>query len=318
MTHLVSERTGLEFQIQMTDEALHFHQFGDDEDPACCTAEEPCKTRVAVAKLNAEYKARLASLDGNGNTISAPSDDEPKRAAQGGGDTATTSGRVQTPASEKQVAYITKLAEQHDTSNIGTFPARTLTAILDGKAETVSSKRASSLIDVLRRQPRNAQADAPKASEKQLGFLRSLIVRKGYTIHEDKLAKLGPRDASELIDLLQGMDDKPAAAPEADAPAKTDGLEDGMYKVGDTIYKVQHAVHGSGRQYAKELVGEGSDWGFEYAAGAIRKIRPEHRMTLEEAKEFGALYGTCCVCGRTLTKESSIAEGIGPVCSGKV
>lgn len=318
MTHLVSERKGLEFQIEMTDDALDFHQNGDAEDPACCTAEEPCATRVTVAKLNAEYKARLASLVGNGNTISAPADDEPKRAAQGGGNTASGSGRVQTPASEKQVAYITKLAAQHDVSGIGTFPARTLAAILDGKAETVSSKRASSLIDVLRRQPRVANADAPKASEKQLGFLRSLIVRKGYTIHEDKLAKLGPRDASELIDLLQGMDDKPQEQPTADAPAKSDELEDGMYRVDGVIYKVQHAVHGSGRQYAKELVGEGADWSFEYAAGAIRKLRPEHRMTLEEAKEFGALYGTCCVCGRTLTKESSIAEGIGPVCSGKV
>lgn len=315
MTHLVSEKTGLEFQVQMTDEALHFHQFGDDEDPACCTAEEPCKTRVTVAKLNAEYKARLASLVGNGNTISAPSDDEPKRTAQGGGSQTTGTGRVQTPASEKQVAYITKLAEQHDVSNIGTFPARTLAAILDGKAETVSSKRASSLIDVLRRQPRNAQAETPKASEKQLGFLRSLIAQKGYEIHEDKLAKLGPRDASELIDLLQKMDDRPQKT----APAvKSDELEDGMYRMDGEIYKVQHAVHGSGRQYAKQLVGEGSDWSFEYAAGAIRKLRPEHRMTLEEAKEFGALYGTCCVCGRTLTRESSIAEGIGPVCSGKV
>lgn len=318
MTHLVSERTGLEFQLSMTVDAIDFHQNGDDEDAACCTAEAPCQTRVFVTERRDEYAARLAALDGNGATISAPTDDEPKQTAQGGGSATTGTGRVQTPASEKQVAYITKLAGQHDVSNIGTFPARTLAAILDGKAETVSSKRASSLIDVLRRQPRKANAETPKASEKQLGFLRSLIVRKGYTIHEDKLAKLGPRDASELIDLLQGMDDKPQATETADAPAKSDALEDGMYRMDGEIYKVQHAVHGSGRQYAKQLVGEGSEWGFEYAAGAIRKLRPEHRMTLEEAKEFGALYGTCCVCGRTLTRESSIAEGIGPVCSGKV
>lgn len=316
MTHLVSEKTGLEFQIQMTDEALDFHQNGDADDPACCTADAPCKTRVTVAKLNAEYRARLASLVGNGNTISAPADDEPVTGGQGGSQT-TGTGRVQTPASEKQVAYITKLAEQHDVSNIGTFPARTLAAILDGKAETVSSKRASSLIDVIRRQPRNAQADAPKASEKQLGFLRSLMAQKGYTVREDSLAKLGPRDASELIDMLQQRPDAPKAET---APAKSDELEDGMYRLDGTIYKVQHAVHGSGRQYAKELVGgdNSAEWSFEYAAGAIRKLRPEHRMTLEEAKEFGALYGTCCVCGRTLTRESSIAEGIGPVCSGKV
>jgi len=57
---------------------------------------------------------------------------------------------------------------------------------------------------------------------------------------------------------------------------------------------------------------------FVYDPGAVRRLRPEHRMSLEEAKEFGALYGTCCVCGRTLTNEDSIEAGIGPVCAGKV
>lgn len=94
-------------------------------------------------------------------------------------------------------------------------------------------------------------------------------------------------------------------------------LEDGMYRVDGVVYKVQHAVHGSGRQYAKRLTQYGNDWTFEYAAGAIRKLRPEHRMTLDEAREFGALYGVCCRCGTTLTDEESIARGIGPVCAEK-
>lgn len=37
---------------------------------------------------------------------------------------------------------------------------------------------------------------------------------------------------------------------------------------------------------------------------------------LSDAK-YGSLYGICCVCGRTLTDESSIAAGIGPICSQK-
>jgi hypothetical protein len=104
----------------------------------------------------------------------------------------------------------------------------------------------------------------------------------------------------------------------------------GMYRLDETIYKVQVAVHGSGHPYAKrlvvdsELVHSGDDGDvyahhvrFEYERGAIRELRPEHRMTLDEAKEFGALYGTCCVCGRTLTDEQSIENGIGPICAGK-
>lgn len=95
--------------------------------------------------------------------------------------------------------------------------------------------------------------------------------------------------------------------------------EAGMYKLGDTIYKVQKAVHGSGHLYAKKLVvcTDGSVT-FEYAPGALRSLCAEDRMSLEDAKAFGALYGTCCVCGRTLTDEGSIEAGIGPICAGRL
>lgn len=113
-------------------------------------------------------------------------------------------------------------------------------------------------------------------------------------------------------------------------PAASRVTEAGMYRTpeGD-IYKVQVAVHGSGNLYAKHLVlgelyeDEDGDHlprkvTFEYESGALRKLTPEMRMTLEEAKAFGALYGTCCVCGRTLTNEVSIEAGIGPICSGRL
>jgi Family of unknown function (DUF6011) len=83
---------------------------------------------------------------------------------------------------------------------------------------------------------------------------------------------------------------------------------------------VQKAVHGSGNLYAKKLV-EPSTFGarasFVYAPGVIRRLTVADRMSLEDAKAWGALYGTCCVCGRTLTDERSIAEGIGPVCGNR-
>lgn len=128
--------------------------------------------------------------------------------------------------------------------------------------------------------------------------------------------------ARALIDMLLGLPWKP----------KTDEkqLEAGMYKVDGSIYKVQKAVHGSGNMYAKKLVyfdpngheakvaGDGGGWFFEYAKGAMRFIKPEHKMTLEQAKEFGTLYGTCCACGRTLTNEASIEAGIGSKCAAKM
>lgn len=100
---------------------------------------------------------------------------------------------------------------------------------------------------------------------------------------------------------------------------------EGMYRKAGTIYKVQKAVHGSGQTYAKRLVqtmtvdsktGK-AKWAFEYAPGFVYELRSEHALTFEQAKEFGALYGTCCVCGRTLTNEDSIAAGIGPICATK-
>lgn len=33
--------------------------------------------------------------------------------------------------------------------------------------------------------------------------------------------------------------------------------------------------------------------------------------------EFGKLFGICCLCGRELTNEQSVEDGIGPVCKRK-
>ena len=151
--------------------------------------------------------------------------------------------------------------------------------------------------------------------------------------------------ASAVIDALK-------AAPRL-APQQATETPEGMHKFDGAIYKVQKAVHGSGNLYAKVLVREthegrcaghmeqgpsGFDapleycedqatctqWvdgettvTFEYAPGAIRNLSEDTRLSLDEAKEFGTLYGTCIVCGRTLTNEESIKAGIGPVCSGR-
>ena len=111
--------------------------------------------------------------------------------------------------------------------------------------------------------------------------------------------------------------ERPAAVPAAPKPAPVE-LEAGIYRVGDDWFKVQKAVHGSGNMYAKRLVvtspGEAT---FEYAPGAIRNITADHKVSLEEARQFGHVYGVCCNCGATLTDEKSIVAGIGPVCAKK-
>ena len=175
------------------------------------------------------------------------------------------------------------------------------------------------------------------ASEKQISYINALRVSRNIGEHDGRIAKriadgLDVATASRIIDWLR-------VQPRKDVVDVV--LEDGMYRVDGTIFKVQHAVHGSGRQYAKKLVGhrycDGHEstgghitycngdcrpaweieWKFEMAPGMIRRLCPEHKMSLADAKKFGALYGTCCVCGRTLTDEVSIKAGIGPVCAQK-
>lgn len=81
-----------------------------------------------------------------------------------------------------------------------------------------------------------------------------------------------------------------------------------------TVYKVQHAHHGSGRLYAKILDG-GT---FDYAPEGMRDLRASgQKMDMDTARKFGHLYGMCCRCGRILTDENSIAAGIGPKCASK-
>lgn len=99
-------------------------------------------------------------------------------------------------------------------------------------------------------------------------------------------------------------------------------LEDGFYVRDDNVYKVVVAHYGSGRKYAKVLDKDTGEW--EMAREAIRNLRPEHKMSLQQALEVAKaqatnpesrLYGRCFKCGRVLTLEESIARFMGQTCA---
>lgn len=108
------------------------------------------------------------------------------------------------------------------------------------------------------------------------------------------------------------------AAPEG-AIVSTNGpepLSPGFYQTdSDHIYKVVNSQ--KGHLYAMLMVGTQSGHTWEYAPGVVKNLQPIHRMTLEDAKQFGRVSGNCMVCGRELTNPESIEAGIGPVCAGK-
>lgn len=93
----------------------------------------------------------------------------------------------------------------------------------------------------------------------------------------------------------------------------TVAITDGFWVADRTgeVFKVQES--GAGRLYGKRM----NDGEFEFFSGAIAHLRKNlpRKLSVEEAKEFGRLYGRCIKCGRTLTDENSIAQGIGPICA---
>lgn len=196
------------------------------------------------------------------------------------------------------------------------------------------------------------------ASEKQLKWLRDLLVERNtdawppdWRIAADTLrtqfrlcheAGYGPDMLNNFMSLnrrkpvthndFQRLLPKLQEAPRAEenrvkipgtnimAVKPVAPLEDGVYKVGDTIYKVKHSQNDRQWAYRLTIVNEPTKGGhvvatFKYAGRPQSKgIKAEHLLTYEDAKAFGALYGICCCCGRLLTNELSIALGIGPVC----
>lgn len=169
------------------------------------------------------------------------------------------------------------------------------------------------------------------ATEKQIAFIKRLVAERVVVPGTDLAGHLDlarhlavekvftTHGASKLIDALL------AAPKKSDVDTqKADETEpeDGIYILDDAstpdIFKVYKMVHGSGRQGLKRLIVDRQDrkGHFEYEGLALYKLPKQARkMTLEEAKAFGAIYGFCVRCGRTLTDETSIANGIGPICA---
>lgn len=166
------------------------------------------------------------------------------------------------------------------------------------------------------------------ATDKQLDYIKLLLdsreVAEGRESALQRARNMSSSQASSFIDQLKSL----PKIKEVKSAGKSIELEDGIYRDPSTnaIFKVYHTVRGANQQVAKELIfnpddldiAEQRECSFEYRGKAgLKGLTPEMRMTLEEAKEFGALYGVCCNCGATLTAEESIEAGIGPICAQK-
>jgi hypothetical protein len=129
----------------------------------------------------------------------------------------------------------------------------------------------------------------------------------------ESLATIVSSEIDYMRASIDGLRDALRRARRAGTASAVAQLEaDRLYEREGEIYRT--VLSGAGNLYAKIWTEDGWD----YAAGAIRDLRPEHRMTVERAEELSVRFGRCIRCGRVLTAEESVARGIGPVCASKI
>jgi hypothetical protein len=176
-----------------------------------------------------------------------------------------------------------------------------------------------------------------------------------HTIIADAPGPFAQTDVSKFIDLLKTCPQAPTQSKAFGDPTRQPGeqpqwslsgggithtpkqeLEDGMYKgpqPNEHIYKVYRTQKQI--QVAKRLMVHEPDCGgcnnddpcdppymataeFKYEGKApLKFLKPDMRLSMKDALEFGKIYGQCVVCGRTLTNELSIHLGIGPICGNR-
>jgi len=158
------------------------------------------------------------------------------------------------------------------------------------------------------------------ATDKQIAYIAALAFARQIPFKYVKPMTKG--EASDAITtLLQTPVPPKSATPSAEA------IEVGMYRnEAGEMFKVQESA--TGNLYAKKLVKIGGErlteenevvsFEFQYVAGAIKSLTSAMRLSLDEAKAFGIKYGVCCVCGIRLKDATSVANGIGPICAGRL
>lgn len=162
-----------------------------------------------------------------------------------------------------------------------------------------------------------------QATSKQIGFIESLMTQvvlepsQQLEAQRQLAAGLSKDQASAWIERLLALKKtKPASTTRYGSCYQPDS---GMYQLGEEIVRV-YLGQQSGKQLAKRLVADhNGEHSWEYMGQAGRFVKPDTpRLSLEEAKAFGRMTGTCCVCARRLDVPESVEAGIGPVCASRM
>lgn len=159
-------------------------------------------------------------------------------------------------------------------------------------------------------------------SQKQYDFIKRLVAERelepGWAeeVERHRLNAMNgwmsSQDASDLITALLSMPKKQSE--QSDGAAGGGDPEPGVYVHETNLYKVQEGRE-SGRRYAKVWNTGTKEWDYHGRNDPFRFLTEGHRITAEQAAEFGHAVGMCVFCGRTLTDPRSVEVGYGPVCA---
>lgn len=222
------------------------------------------------------------------------------------------------PLSDPQARYIVSLYKKCPAHLLA--PGQRVQAEKVVKHEEISFEDAKSLIEAMKsvvdgpERPKDSAA-VRYATAAQVGFLKKLLSSREHDEKVDvtALEMLPLSVASDMISRL-----KAAPYKGQEKSQKRYIPEEGLYEVDGVVYKVQKAkATGSDNTYAKVMDKETGE--FSYVGQKPFDILTEDKkMSREEAGKYGRLYGHCIRCGRTLTDDFSITNGLGKVCYAKM
>jgi hypothetical protein len=162
------------------------------------------------------------------------------------------------------------------------------------------------------------------ASQKQFDFIKKLLSEREvderldlqvqYNRNLAIVGRLSSSAASELITMLLDAPKKAAPAPAA-APQRD--LQPGIYRHGETLFRVYMGQQ-SGHLLVKRVVNDEGSIGYAYLGNAQRSLPTSAvRLSVDEVGALGKTFDHCLMCGRRLDDPESVDRGIGPVCASK-
>jgi hypothetical protein len=282
-----------QFTLRMMEDVLKDHAQATDHDNGFC------------CQVAGQYKIRVDAH------YSIVADEQADRG---------TEVPVDRPLSDPQARYITALYKRCPSHLLSPEMREQADKVI--KHEEVSYEVASALIDAMKAvvdgpaipQQRDGKQAVRYATAPQVGFLRKLLAQREHAEQVDITAlEMLPFDkASEMISRLKQAPYKEEARAGLNIP------EEGLYEVDGVVYKVQLAkANGSGAPYAKVMDKETGDFSY-VGKRPFSILTADKKMSREQAGAYGKLYGKCIRCGRELTDEFSIENGLGKICYGKM